>query len=549
MYRSHGLAACLLCTALLATGAEAQQLNYYEDAHSSRRQAASIASEIEAAQAGYNSALAGCDEPCGGCSDGADACTPDSCTGRCDCGISECGGCDSCRCCDKKKQEALAAAVKDSHKGVFYANSFDYLCDPCYDGRALGDALKRNCVGNWIVDVGGQYRMRLHREQNIRNSGAVPNGLGLTGNDDSFLLHRTRLYLNAERGRHFRFYTEMLDAESNYEDTNPRPIEVNRYELQNCFVELKGIEAGYGTLGARIGRQELIYGNQRLVSPLDWANTRRTFDAYKVMYSGDTWDVDGFYANLLTREFNQLDPPNEDRQLYGIYSTYKGLPSDNLELYWLALDFNDVGFQYDTCGFRYWGGSDCGMLFELEANYQFGHNADDTNHQAGSFTLGLGKKFADAKFSPTVWCYYDWASGADTVGNGYHHYQPLAHKYNGFMDIFGRRNLSDINVLATADLNKNLKLLVWYHYFSLVNENDVPYNVNMSPFAGLPAGSAGSRDLGHELDVVLTVPIAPRSSLLFGYSHFFAGDFYATTPGVPYNGDADFFYTQWHVNF
>ena len=71
----------------------------------------------------------------------------------------------------------------------------------------------------------------------------------------------------------------------------------------------------------------------------------------------------------------------------------------------------------------------------------------------------------------------------------------------------------------------------------------------MSAFAGLPAGSSGSQDLGHEIDLVLTQTLTPRSSVLFGYSHFFAGNYYATTPGVPFNGDADFFYTQWHVNF
>jgi hypothetical protein len=40
--------------------------------------------------------------------------------------------------------------------------------------------------------------------------------------------------------------------------------------------------------------------------------------------------------------------------------------------------------------------------------------------------------------------------------------------------------------------------------------------------------------------------------LLFGYSHFFAGDYYTQTtlpPGVTFQGDADFFYTQFHWNF
>ena len=321
-----------LAWSLALSAAQAQQL-YYDNYQPSVVSHAGNAAAIEVA--GHRPTNACASSGCADCTS-APACADGGCPG--DEGCTGSGG-----CCGETKRKTLAAAVADSHKGVFYANKFDYLCDPCYSGQHLGDALKRMCVGDcWVVDVGGQYRMRYHREQNIRNSGAVPNALGLTGNDDSFLLHRTRLYLNAEYGQHIRFYGEMLDAESNYENTNPRPIEVNRYEMQNMFVELKGVDAGCGQLGARVGRQELIYGNQRLVSPLDWANTRRTFDAAKLMYTGENWDLDGFFAYELEREFHQLDPLDDDRSLYGIYGAYKGLEKDKLELYWLALDFNDV---------------------------------------------------------------------------------------------------------------------------------------------------------------------------------------------------------------
>ena len=103
-----------------------------------------------------------------------------------------------------------------------------------------------------------------------------------------------------------------------------------------------------------------------------------------------------------------------------------------------------------------------------------------------------------------------------------------------------------------ANLTDKSTLLLWYHYFALVNGNDVPYNVNMSPYAGMVSGDAHNRDLGQELDFIATVPLTARMSILFGYSHFFSGDFYTTaTPAValPHTGDADFFYTQYHVNF
>lgn len=461
-----------------------------------------------------------------------------------DCGTKPACGCDKGEYCGCQKLNALDKAVAASHKGVFYDNNFDYLCDPCYTDWHLGDNLKRLAIGDSItLDVGGQYRLRSHNERNHR-------GLGLTGRDDDFLLHRTRLYVNAEIGSRVRVYAEMLDAVSNYENLAPRPIEENRTDLQNLFVDAVALDGYRGKLTARVGRQELLYGNQRVVSPLDWANTRRTFDGVKLLWEGQNWDVDGFWVRPLRRNTVQIDPSNSDREMYGLYSTYKGLPCDKLDLYWLALDFHDAGFMYDTIGARYWG--DLGpWLYELEGAVQFGRNANGSDHSAGAFTAGVGRKFESVLWTPTLWLYYDWASGDNTPGSGYHHYQPLVHKYLGFMDLFGRRNIEDANVLLTMQPHEKLKLLMWYHIFHMENINDVPYNVNMSQFAEATVvpGTAGSRDLGQELDVVATFLISPRMNLLFGYSHFFAGDFYATTPGVPYNGDADFFYTQFHVNF
>lgn len=448
-----------------------------------------------------------------------------------------------------KEDARIAAAVAGSHKGVFYDNNFDYLCDPCYDDWHLGDNLKRLGFGQSIVvDVGGQYRLRHHSERNIRNTAAVANGLGLTGADDDFLLHRTRIYTNVEIGSRLRFYGEMLDAVSQYEDLRPRGIEENRAEMQNLFLDVLAWDGMNGSLTARVGRQELLYGNQRVVSPLDWGNTRRTFEGAKLLWQGRRWDMDAFWVRPMRRDVDALDPPDLDREFYGIYSTYKCLEQATLELYWLALDFHDAGFLYDTIGGRYY--RDSGPWhYELEAGVQFGENADGSDHSAGAWTLGVGRTFACLPWSPTIWGYYDWASGDDTVGNGYHHFQPLSHKYMGFMDLFGRRNLEDANVQLVLKPAEKVKLLLWYHYFRLQNGNDVPYNVNMTPFAGLTAGSAGSRELGHEIDTVLTYTIGPRTNLLFGYSHFFAGEFYSTTPGVPYSDDADFFYTQFLINF
>ncbi len=457
----------------------------------------------------------------------------------CDCGKGKACGCE---------KQALNKAAAAAYKNPFYNNNFDYLCDPCYSDWHLGENLKRLCVGGFAtVDVGGQYRARVHNERNMR-------GLGLTGRDDDFLLHRTRVYVNAELGNRVRFYGEMLDAVSNFENFHPRPIEENRFDVQNLLVDVVALDTCSGKLTARVGRQELLFGAQRVVSPLDWANTRRTFDGINFLWRGKNWDVDGFAARPALRTpayLRKLDPTNDDVDLYGLYSTYKGLCCDKVDLYWLALDNNIKGFNYDMLGARYYG--DRGRwLYELEGGVQFGENSDGSDHSAGALTGGLGYKFC-RPWKPTLWAYYDWASGdntipndASTFGNGYDHYFPLAHKYLGFMDFYGRRNIQDANLLFTVQPTKKLKLLAWYHYFRLANINDATYTVVMTPVSLNPSGS---RDLGQELDLRASYNISTRTNLTLGYSHFFTGNYYSTTAGLPTSADADFVYTQFTVNF
>jgi hypothetical protein len=69
----------------------------------------------------------------------------------------------------------------------------------------------------------------------------------------------------------------------------------------------------------------------------------------------------------------------------------------------------------------------------------------------------------------------------------------------------------------------------------------------MTPFN--PTNAPASADLGQEIDLVITRVIDARQEVLFGYSHFFAGQYYDQTPGVPTNNDADFYYAHYQVNF
>lgn len=445
------------------------------------------------------------------------------------------------------KNPALVKKVAGSHKGVFYDNDFSYLKDPNYSGHLRGDNLKNLEFGEcWTVDVGGQYRLRYHNAQNVR-------GLGLTGNDDDWLLHRTRVYANAKYSDYLRLYAEYIDAESNYENFAPLAIDVNRSDMLNLFADVKLIAPDQGDLWLRAGRQELLYGSQRLVSPLDWGNTRRTFDGYKFLWKGESWDVDSFWTRPVTVDTHNFDAPNLDEEFAGVVANYKDWKEHKVSFYGLKFidhrpllgvtkqtNLTTVGGQLEK--------SDGEWLWDFEGAVQSGTNANGSDHIAGMWTAGIGKKF-EGSWKPTLWFYYDWASGDDATGagNGFDHLFPLAHRYLGLMDLYGRRNIEDANVLFTVQPNEKWNLQTWYHYFALEDGRDTPYNVNLTPFNG--GNTPASSDLGHELDLLAIYKKDARTIWNFGYSHFFAGSYYHRTAGVPTSRDGNFYYVQLELNF
>lgn len=443
----------------------------------------------------------------------------------------------------KKKADELKKKVLGAYKDPFYLNDFSYVNDPNYRGTNLGEGLKQIPVGSQgKLDVGGQYRLRYHHEHNIR-------GLGLTGRDDDFLLDRTRVYFDYRMNQRVRLFSEFLDAGSSYENFAPRPIEVNQLDAQNLFADVVMVDSSAGKLTARGGRQELLFGAQRLLSPLDWANTRRTFEGGRLTWSSGENTTDALLVRPVVVAPRQFDAPNQDQVLYGLYHSNKSLGVGPVDIYYLGLEDDRTFTRVHTLGTLIKGEAD-DLLWDNEFGYQFGRNPDGSDIAAFSLTFGAGRKLKSS-LKPTLWLYYDWASGDDSTGNGWNQLFPLSHRYFGFMDLFGRRNIHDINSLLTFNATEKLSVLAWYHYLALSNGNQGPYNVTGTAFN--PGGTVGSRDLGHEIDLLGTYKINPRSDLVLGYSHFFAGKYYQTSlnaQGLPlFDGDADFLYTQWHYNF
>ncbi|MCU0877096.1 MAG: alginate export family protein, partial [Pirellulaceae bacterium] len=268
-------------------------------------------------------------------------------------GASPCGtgGCTCAACQAAAQQGDLKKAIAGAYAPLFYNNNFAYLDSPNYCDHYCGDHFKQVPIGDcWLLDFGGQYRARFHAEQNMR-------GLGLTGNDDDFLLHRTRIFANAKYSDWLRVYAEYIDAAEEFNNFPPRPIEVNRSDLLNLFADARMWDGCCGDLWFRIGRQELLYGSERLISPLDWANTRRTFEGFKFLWQGEDWNIDVFATRPVIVNPVEFDSADEEQEFFGTWATYKGVPNNTYDLFAVQYN-NDSGannYRFSTLGGRWLG--------------------------------------------------------------------------------------------------------------------------------------------------------------------------------------------------
>ncbi len=397
-------------------------------------------------------------------------------------------------------------------------------------------SLKRialNSDGSAFLSLGGQLRYRAEFWENFLFSPEE-------SRDDDHSLWRLRLHADFQLGSAVRFFVEGRSALARGRDLpgGNRTLDLDSVDLLNAFLDLKAFNRDDRELTFRLGRQELQFGKQRLVSPLDWSNSRRSFDGASAILAGPSWRLDTFWSRLVRVRKYDFNTSDTGTQLYGSYLN-KRLAQGRLDadLYWLGLHrdstaFGGVSGEEDrhSLGARLGGRIGAGFDFDAESTFQFGDHAD-RSIRAAMVSTQLGYRIPNLRLSPRILIGFDWASGDDDpedddVGT-FNHLFPLGHAYLGFADITARQNVIDLNLGGSVQLLSNLSLRLDGHFLWRAEENDALYN----PGGGVirEGGPGTPRKIGNEIDVLFRYAPARGWATLFGYSVVFAGDFIRAT--------------------
>ena len=379
-----------------------------------------------------------------------------------------------------------------------------------------------------------------------------------TYEDDAVNLLRNRVNADLkikskESDRSYRFFAEGQTAQSFAQsEINKTNLFVNQIDLRQLFVE---VDKPFNEipLTVKAGRQELLYGDERFVGPLNWTNTARVFDAVKLVYNPWEWlQLDTFFSQVVRNEAKKADKTVHDDNFYGFYAAFKKIKDHVIDTFLFIRNNQDNSLVSERAGIRgdlkeytfgnrlkgKRGSVDYGAEYAL----QFGRRAHD-EIEAWAFHQELGYTFLKRWGTPRFYAEYNHASGdrnpTDGVVSTFDNLFPTNHNKYGLIDFLSLKNMNDIMLGASLKPHSKVHMAAEFHWFFLDAKESAWFNASGGVFRA--ANPNASTHLGEELDLYATYAICKNVSALIGYSHFFAGPFVEDTGR---SDDANFIYTQ-----
>jgi Alginate export len=334
-----------------------------------------------------------------------------------------------------------------------------------------------------ILSLGGEFRFQYQYFKN-EDWGDIPN------DKDGFILNRMLFHANLNLGNKFRIFTQLKNNSIQSREEQPKSIDVNALDINQSFIEY--IPAlGDTKILFRLGRQETMFGSQRLISVREGPNNRLTFDGVKTSLNRKNFKLDAFYLHPVVDRPEIMDDKWFDvNKIYGIYAVNNKVKwIGNIDLYYIGLykptavfdEFSGKEHRH-SIGTRIWQKkANCNLDFE--AVYQFGKFE---NQSINAYTLSLNTSYEFDKIvsSPVVGFKTEIISGDKSKeDNQLNSFNPLYPRgaYFGLAALIGPVNLIDFHPYLDLKLTEKTVLGLDYDLFWRYSVNDGIYGPNVRP--------------------------------------------------------------------
>lgn len=403
-----------------------------------------------------------------------------------------------------------------------------FVSSPQLFGQEQGESSKSFTPLN--VKIGGQFRAR-YGYQDPRGYTNNPQ----LSEDFDLLLLRTRINLMFPVKENLLVFIQPQDSRIAGQESEVASNDTN-VGIHQAYLEYTKLFNAPFSL--KIGRQELYYGDGRLVSPMDFDNVGRSWDGMKLQYQWKEWSTDVFWTTL--REgFGAED----DQDFLGIYTSCSSIKDHVLDFYILRRRFADNTFTDElgrtgdlkdtTLGARVKGKFQS-FDYAVELVSQTG-DLVDTETKAHALAFNCGYDFKGT-LNTYIGLEYTFATGDENPTDGKNEtFDPLfidGATYQGFANLYSWKNGHDFKVKTQVSPWEKWLFWIDFHLFRLDEKHDAWYNFLGSPIRRDATGMS-NRNLGKEIDFITLYRPDKNVTLALGYAYFLPGEFVKDTGKHP----------------
>lgn len=395
------------------------------------------------------------------------------------------------------------------------------------------------------LTIDGQYRVRYENRLDFDFDAD-------RGASNDFFTQRVRLGFDFDLNDTLSVFAQLQDTREWGEESSTLDGSADGFDFHEARLNVHEVPGIGGE--ARIGRQAIALGAQRLISSLEWKSEARAFDGILQTWNGAVLGGSTLHVfGLMVRE--RLNAANDDAWVLGAYGTAHPFPRTTADVYMIYLHDDEAaaGGAHNrvTLGTR-WQHGVGGFLFETEAATQAGEisGAEIPFGETFAAHAHVRYTFENCAWRPWIQVEGDLASGNDPDDRDNARFDslfPFSHAYWGYMDLALWENLQHAAATVGASPCERAEVRVFWHFFAAMEEGDRFGGPNGVLSSGAPGRS---RTVGNELDVKVNWDFAMEpvnAGLELGYAFFLPGPAVKAEKGS--DDLAHFVYVQTDVRF